>query len=99
MPAPKVERLPDSRVVCTVTFEPDDVKKSQDQALRTLSAQVNLPGFRPGKAPPELVKEQIKEEHVLEETVKGLLPQTFSRLMKENEIKPIIHPKVELEKK
>src|SRR3989338_3317208 len=99
MPAPKVERLPDSRVVCTVTFEPDDVKKSQDQALRTLSAQVNLPGFRPGKAPPELVKEQIKEEHVLEETVKGLLPQIFSKLMKENDIKPIIHPKVELQKK
>ncbi|MEK7590813.1 MAG: trigger factor [Patescibacteria group bacterium] len=94
---PKIERLPDARVVCRVTFEPEKVKRSETDAIARLAQEVKLPGFRPGKAPAEMVREHVKEEAILEEIVRNLLPETFSSLLKEHNIKPIIHPKVELE--
>lgn len=94
---PTIERLPDSRVVCRVIFEPEKVKRSETEALARLAQEVRLPGFRPGKAPPELVRGHVKEESVLEEMVRNLLPETLSSLLKKHHIKPIIHPKVELD--
>ena len=97
-PSP-IERLPDARVRCTVTFEPERVRASEEKALEHLAASVKLPGFRPGKAPGDMLREKIDPNELLEETIRQLLPETFSSLLKEHDIKPIIHPKVELQKK
>lgn len=92
-----IERLKDSRVQCTVTFERDEVVMTEKETLKRLSEQISLPGFRPGKVPPEIAREHIKEDQLLEEMVRTLVPGIVTPLVKEEKVQPILHPKVELQ--
>ena len=45
------ERLPDSLVSLEIEVEPERVEKSVERAVKKISQQVKIKGFRPGKAP------------------------------------------------
>lgn len=92
-----IERLPGSRVRCTVEFSREQVKARENEALKRLASRVKIQGFRPGHAPEEMLREKINPEQLFEETIRGLLPSTFESLLKEHNIQPIIHPKVEVQ--
>ncbi len=92
----EVKRLPQGKIECTVTFTEAEVGPAEKQALEHLGADVKLEGFRPGKAPADLVRSKIDASALMEETIRNLLPQTFERLVKDNEIKTIAPPKIEV---
>jgi len=90
-----IERLPGPRVTCTVTFSDEEVRPIEEKALQKLGSETKLKGFRPGKAPADMMRESVDTEKLLEETIRQLLPQTIERLITEHELKPIIPPKIE----
>ncbi|MBI5155876.1 trigger factor [Candidatus Peregrinibacteria bacterium] len=94
-PAPTVKREK-SRIVCTLTFADAEVAAAEQKALSRLSADVNMKGFRPGKAPVEAVRERIKPEALFEETVHTLIQDKVPALIKEEQLKPIISPRIEI---
>ncbi len=61
------QNLPKSRCQFVASLSPDEVATHFDYALKNLAASVKLPGFRPGKAPANLVKEQIDSAKLREE--------------------------------
>lgn len=79
-----------------MTFSPEQEALSQEKAIRKLGASITIEGFRPGTAPADLLKEKIHEGALFEETVRGLLPDTFEQLVTEHTIRPIVAPKVEI---
>ena len=91
--APK--RLKGNRVVCTVTFSTEEISPAEATALAKLGETVRIPGFRPGKVPPQMLRERVDPGALLEETVRALMPATFKRLVEEHDLKPIMAPKVE----
>lgn len=91
---PKIEKEKNGRVVCTLTFTTEQVTPAREKALTTLGANVKMPGFRPGKAPRETLLQKIDPAHLLEQTVRELLPDTVETLVKEHALKPIIAPKI-----
>jgi len=94
-----IERQKNGRIECTVTFTTEQVAPAEERALKALAAEVKLPGFRPGQAPREMLMEKINKDHLLEETIRSLLPTAVEALVKEHEIKPIASPKVSLKKR
>lgn len=92
---PSIKRLKAGRVECLVSFTEEQSRAAERKALERLSAEVEVPGFRKGKVPPEMAKEKIREDRLFEETIHHLLPEAFDSLVKEHEIKPIIRPRVE----
>ena len=92
----EVKKLSQGRVECTVTFTEAEVGPAEKQALEHLGADVKLEGFRPGKAPADLVRSKVDAGALMEETIRNLLPQTFERLVKDNDIKTIAPPKIEV---
>lgn len=90
-----IERPSPSRAVCTVTFTEEQYAPAEAKALETVGAQLNLKGFRPGKAPLEMIREKANPEAVFEETIRELLRSTLPRLIEEHQLKPIMAPKVE----
>lgn len=91
-----IERLPASRVRCDLTFSPEVVAPAEEQALRTLGESVSLKGFRPGKAPLEILREKIDKEQLLEETVRILVNGKLPAVLSEQKITPILRPRVEM---
>ena len=91
----EVKRLPQNRIECTVSFTEGQVTPAEKTALEKLGKDLKIEGFRPGKATPDMLREKVDPQKLIEEIIHALLPDTIEKLMKENEIKPIISPRVE----
>lgn len=95
MPASTIERLKQSRSVCTVTFTPEESGSAEAAAVGVLGQQVRIDGFRPGHAPADAVRQRVGESRLLEETVRQLLTKAMPALIDEHKLQPVIPPKVE----
>ena len=83
---------------CVVTFSVEvPAAKAQDDAhnlLLRLQSRAKVPGFRPGKAPLEVVKKQFSG-HVREEVIDGLVRAHVPEAIRELGLKPVAVPVVE----
>jgi trigger factor len=91
-----LQRLKHGRSQCTITFDEAETAVAEKAAVTKLGGAVAIQGFRPGKAPPELIKEKIKPEALLDETVRQMLPGTLDKLIADEKLRPIITPKLDL---
>lgn len=80
----------------TVTFTAEEAATAEVKAIEKLGEGVRIEGFRPGRAPIEMIKAKLDPEAVREEAVRTLLPPVFDALLKDHALKPIIPPKVEM---
>ncbi len=90
----KIERLAQARVRCTVDVSEDKRVLAEERALKRLGQHMKMDGFREGRAPLNVVKEKVKPEMLLEETVRMMAPDLITDTMKEHDLKPIISPKL-----
>jgi trigger factor len=88
----KVEKLKQCRVRTTTTLTKDEVLHAEERALAKLGEQISIKGFRQGKVPLSLLRERVKEEELLEETVRMLLPTIIPEALKISAVKPILRP-------
>lgn len=91
-----VERLAQSRVQCTVTFTEEQRARGEQRALEQLGGDVKIDGFRPGKAPADLLKQRVNPERLVEETIRTLLPETVTAIANEHKVTSIIPPRIEV---
>ncbi len=76
-----VEPQPGSQVELAVEAPSSEVDTAVQQALRRLSGQVRLPGFRPGKAPAALVERAVGWDAVRREAADKLIPTLYLRAL------------------
>ena len=93
-----VEQLSDTRVKITVEVPFEELKPELDQAYDALAQQVQIPGFRKGKAPRQLIDARFGRGPVLEQVVNDMLPSRYGQAIEENDIKAIGQPDVEVTK-
>ena len=77
----------------TVEIAVEDVRRTTERTARTLAKQINLPGFRPGKVPVELVKKRYAEA-LKSEVVDRLVQESVVTALKEKNLVPLGSPKV-----
>jgi trigger factor len=80
------ERLPDSLVSLEIEVEPERVEKSVERAVKKISQQVKIKGFRPGKAPRKAVEAFVGEEQVFATAIDDLLPVVMEEAVTEEGI-------------
>jgi len=90
----RIEVLPQARKTVVVTIDAAEKAAAESKALEKLASSMKLPGFRPGKAPTELLKEKIEKEKLLEETVRALLPDVMKHALDSKDVKPIMQPSI-----
>lgn len=93
------KKLKQSRVQCVVTFTQPEVAAAEEKVIERAGQSLKIPGFRPGKAPAEMVRSKIDPQQMQEEVVRMLLPSVLDSIFKEHNVSPIIPPKVDLESK
>ena len=50
------ERIPDSQIVLEIEVDDERLEQVKSSAYRRLGAKAKIPGFRPGKAPRNIVE-------------------------------------------
>ena len=93
-----VDKLSDTRVKLNVTVPFDELGKEIDQAYKAIAQQVNIPGFRRGKAPRQLIDARFGRGPILEQVVNDMLPTRYEQALAENEINPLGQPEIEVTK-
>ena len=83
-----------TRKVMTIEIPVEEVREVTDRTVRSLARQVRLPGFRPGKVPPEIVRRRFAEQ-VRGEAAESLIEHGVSDVVQEKGFRPIGTPKVE----
>lgn len=92
----KVEKLKESKIRTVTVVTEEERMEAEKQALNRLAAQVEIKGFRVGKAPHDKVRARVGEEMLLEETVRALLPKVLKEAMEKSEAKPILRPSADI---
>jgi trigger factor len=77
-----------------VDIEGDVWQNAQKKAFNKLAKDVQLPGFRKGKAPLDLVKKQIAEQNILVEAVESIAQEALDLGLEEHKLNPITRPEL-----
>lgn len=80
------EDLPDRQVALTIEFEATEIEPSLQKAYRQLVNRVNIPGFRPGKAPRQIFERYVGRDALVEQAVEGMLSTTLPGAIEEQGI-------------
>ena len=83
------ERIPDSQIVLEIEVDEERLEQAKSSAYRRLAAKAKIPGFRPGKAPRNVVERHFGEHTILHEAIDGLMPQVYKEALEQEEIDPI----------
>ncbi len=80
-----------------VTIEVDEarVQKAMQTKARELSREIQLPGFRPGKAPYDVVVRRIGEDTLRGEAIEDLVQPVFEEALNQADIDPYAQPSLE----
>ena len=92
----KIEDKPKSQKEIEVTILPEDIKKHLEKAVHKLSSEIKIKGFRPGKAPLEMVKDIVGEEKVWQEACYEAINETYLEIIKKETFDIISAPKLEI---
>ena len=77
-----------------VTIPPEEMRVYADKAAESLGGDLEVKGFRKGKAPLEVIKEHLGEGRIWEQAAQDAFGSTYSRAVKENKLAVISSPQV-----
>lgn len=90
------EKTENSQAFLSIELEPAEVETGLAKAYQRVVKKVNIPGFRKGKAPRALVERYVGKERMLEEALDDLIPETYERAVREQDLTPFSQPQIEL---
>ena len=93
----KIDLEKESNNIAKVEIE-IPAKKGVDaynRAIKNYSRYMNIPGFRKGKAPRNIIERNVGKDRIINEALEILLPEVFSTVIKENKLDVISQPTVE----
>lgn len=92
----ELQKSEDGSLILKIAIPRERVGKVYQTALAKIAQGVEIPGFRKGKAPENLVREKVDKNKVYEEVIRELIPQVYLEAVKEQGLSPIVNPKVSL---
>jgi len=90
------EPLPKSQVGMTIEVPADLVDATYERVLNRLASRAKIEGFRPGRAPRQLIEARIGPAALREEVVETIVPEVLQQAMRDSSIDPIDNPDVEV---
>jgi len=97
----KIEKkqLKKSQIELNVEMSFKEFEKYIPQSVEKISKEIKIEGFRPGKAPYNIVKQKIGEMTILEEASRIAINKTLDKIIKDNVKEEIIsQPKIDITK-
>ena len=91
------EKIENQQVVLTIEVVAAELDKAEERACKRFAAQVNIPGFRKGKAPRKIVEQHVGKQTVLQEAFDYFIaPEALADALKDQNMEDIVaRPKIE----
>ncbi|MBV4419697.1 trigger factor [Clostridium tyrobutyricum] len=92
----KVEKVENNVVKMEITVESEKFNEAVKKAFAKNAKKFNIPGFRKGKAPMNIIKKYYGEGVFYEDAINFCCDDTYPIALKENDIKPVDYPKIDI---
>ena len=79
-----------------LTIPAEDIEARVEQEVKRIAPQVRMPGFRPGKVPPNLIR-KMHGEALRGDALQASVQESVQQLLTEQKIRPALQPQVELD--
>lgn len=76
-------------------LEPEKAVKAYEMACRQLSHKVNIPGFRKGKAPKNIIEKTLGIEYIKQEALERLVPELLGKVIADEKLDVINEPEID----
>ena len=94
----KIEQLPKNTVKITVTIPAEETKPYLEEAAQRISQASSIPGFRPGRAGYDIVKQRVGEMKIYEEALEAIVRKTYVESILAHQIETVGSPKIDVTK-
>ncbi|MCU1425456.1 MAG: trigger factor, partial [Microbacteriaceae bacterium] len=91
-----VEKLSPTRVKLNIAVTPEELRPSIDHAYEHIGTQVNIPGFRKGKVPPQLIDQRVGRGEILNHAVNDGLDKFYQEAIREEKIRTLGRPEADV---
>ena len=91
-----VAKSDDGTIQITFTLPYSEVETKRQLVLKEIGKDIEVPGFRKGKAPIEKVAKHAQRDTVIQRTLAQILPKMVGDVIKEENLKPALYPRFEL---
>ncbi len=86
----KKEKRKNAEVSISGTLPKESIVAAAERALARIARDITLPGFRPGKAPLEKVREYVGPKAIWKEAAEDALKGKLEEILAEHEVMPIM---------
>ncbi|HQX62701.1 MAG TPA: trigger factor family protein, partial [Thermomicrobiales bacterium] len=92
-----VDRIPGSTVELDIYADDVEFSEAYEKALRRVSRDVTIPGFRKGHVPAPIIDQRMGREAVVEQAVNSSLDEFYQVALAETDTRPMGRPTADVE--
>ncbi|MDF2883410.1 MAG: tig [Clostridiaceae bacterium] len=92
----KVEKIETNVVKLEITVETEKFNEAMKKAYIKNAKKFNIPGFRKGKAPMNIIKKYYGEGVFYEDAINFCCDDTYPEALKDNDVNPVDYPKIDI---
>ena len=92
----EVKRINPTRVKLTITVDQQSFKPALDRAYKTVSEQVNIPGFRKGKVPAAVLDQRVGKDAIIGQAINDGLDVFYRDALREKDLRPLDTPQADI---
>ena len=89
-----LQKLADQTFILHLNIPQNQVTKEHQQLLISIQKTYKSKGFRQGKVPLNIIKQNIPATEIIQELISRLIPPLYSQKIKQYNLKPIIQPQI-----
>ncbi len=91
----KLERKP-INVTYVINAEESELNSAKQAILKRLKNSVKVPGFRPGKAPLEVIEKQVDQNELQNDLINQVVSDLYALSVKDNDFRVVGDPEVSI---
>lgn len=92
----EIKKLPKSQVEFEITVPQKDWEKYFDAVAAEMSTEIKIPGFRPGKAPRNLVEQKLGKARIEAAAAEKAIEKSYVEYVTKEKLEVVGPPKVEI---
>lgn len=94
----QIEHLPRNQARILVELQLNEIEREVRSAVERISLRTSFPGFRPGKAPADVVAQRVGEAAILEEALEDVVSRTYGEAIRQHGLTTLGAPHISVEK-
>ena len=90
------EKIEKSQVVLTIEVGAPEFEAAIEKAYQKMRKKINVPGFRPGKAPRKIIEGMYGSGVFYEDAINEIYPEAYAQAIEQEKLDAVAWPKVEI---